>query len=119
MLGLGAERMRENDSLFLYQLILPMCSVRKSGIRKDQQKYFYSEVENWINIYSYQLGLGGSYSRKFEHIRIDELVLWGGVFIHGVVRGESNGAMYRIFQQGSNYNLYIDKCTRCCLWLQI
>ena len=65
--------------------------MRKSGIRKDQWKYFYFEVDKWSNIYASQLGIGGAFSKKFEHIRIDELVRWGGVLICDGARGESNG----------------------------
>ena len=68
--------------------------MRKSGIRKYPQKYFYSEVEKWSNFYAYQLGLGGSYSKNFYHISIDYLVQWDGIFIRGGVRGGLNGAMY-------------------------
>ena len=51
-IGLDAARMKENDALFFYQVLLPMCSVIKSGIRKDPRKYYYSEVEKWSNIYA-------------------------------------------------------------------
>ena len=59
-LGIDAARMNENDSVFLYQLLLPIFSGVKSVIRKDMQKYYYSEVEKWSNIYEDQLGIGRS-----------------------------------------------------------
>ena len=77
--------MKENDDLFLYQLLIPMCSFRKSGIRKDPQKDFYSEVEKWSNIYESQLSLGESDSRNSEKISIGELVQWGGFLIRGAL----------------------------------
>ena len=48
--------------------------MRKSVIRKDPQKYIYSEVEKWSKFYAAQLGIGGAYSKKFELVRIDELL---------------------------------------------
>ena len=51
-----------------------MCSVIKSGISNDPLKDSYSEVDKRSNIYTTQLGLGGAYSKKFEHIRIDNMV---------------------------------------------
>ena len=73
-LGIDAARMKFNDALLLYKLILTRYSVRKSVIRKDPQKYIYSEVEKWSKFYAAQLGIGGAYSKKFELVRIDELL---------------------------------------------
>ena len=89
MLVLDVSRMKDNYALFLYQLILPMCSLIKSLIRKDPRKYYYSEVEKCSNIYADNLGLGGSYSKKFEHIIIYYLVQWDGVLLPDGVRGVS------------------------------
>ena len=66
--------MKDNYSMFLYQLLLPNFSVRNSGIRKDPRKCYYSEVEKWSNIYADQIGIGGAYSNKFDHIRIDDMM---------------------------------------------
>ena len=74
ILGLDAACMKENSALFFYQLILPICSVIKSVINKDTRKYYYSEVDKWINIYADQISIGGAYSKKLEHIIIYELV---------------------------------------------
>ena len=71
-LGIDAAHMKDNDELFLYQLFLPMCSVWRSGIKKDMRKYFYSEVDKWGDIYAYRLIIVGLYSKKFEKIRIYE-----------------------------------------------
>ena len=60
--------MKDYDALFFHQIIIPMLSVRKSEIRKDPWKYFYSEVEKWSDIYVDQLGIEGVYSKKFEHM---------------------------------------------------
>ena len=60
-LGLNDARMKDNDTLFFYQLLITMCSVIKSGIRKDPLKDYCSELEKWSNIYVAQIGLGGAY----------------------------------------------------------
>ena len=85
--------MKFNDALLLYKLILTRYSVRKSVIRKDPQKDYYSEVDKWSNIYAAPIGLGGTYSNNFEHIRIDYLVRWDVVLIRDGVRGGSNVAI--------------------------
>eukprot|EP00957_Ditylum_brightwellii_P132617 10113286-Ditylum_brightwellii.AAC.1 len=72
-LGLGPDKMKEKDTLWFYQLILPMCDIRKFGIRNDPRPSYYSKVETWTNIYAAHLGLGGSYSKKFDNIKIDKL----------------------------------------------
>ena len=38
-LGIGAAWMKDNDSLFFYQLVIPVYSVIKSVIRNDMRKY--------------------------------------------------------------------------------
>ena len=86
-MGIDAAHMKENDVLFFYQLLLLMCSAIKSGIRKDLWKYCDSEIEQWSNIYSDHIGLGGAYSNKFEHIGINELVRWDGDLIRNGLRG--------------------------------
>ena len=44
-LGIYDAQMKDNDDLFLYKLILPIFPMRKSGIRKDMRKVFYSEAD--------------------------------------------------------------------------
>ena len=61
MIGLDAAWRKDSYAPFLYQLILSICSVIKSGIRNDLRKDYYSEVEKWSNMYAAQLGLGGAY----------------------------------------------------------
>eukprot|EP00957_Ditylum_brightwellii_P122805 9364896-Ditylum_brightwellii.AAC.1 len=72
--GMGPERMKQKDALCFYQLLLPMCDTSKSGIMNDPCKSYYSKVEKYTNIYSAQLGLDSAYSKKFEHIKTEELL---------------------------------------------
>eukprot|EP00957_Ditylum_brightwellii_P181631 13835862-Ditylum_brightwellii.AAC.1 len=87
--------MKQKDALWFYQLLLPICDTLKSEIRNDPQKSYYSKVEKYAIIYAAQLGLGGAHSKKFEHIKIEELVQWDRIVLRDGVRGGSNGAIYR------------------------
>eukprot|EP00957_Ditylum_brightwellii_P077142 5862664-Ditylum_brightwellii.AAC.2 len=87
-----------------------MCGISKSGIRNDPCKSYYSKVEKYTDIYAAQLGLGGAYSKKFEHINIEELMQWDRIILCDSVRGGLNGAIYRWWQEeGSDYNAHIDE----------
>eukprot|EP00957_Ditylum_brightwellii_P085001 6463230-Ditylum_brightwellii.AAC.1 len=82
--------MKQKDALWFYQLLLPMCDVLKSGIREDPCKSYYSKEEKYTNIYAAQLGLGGTYSKKSKHIKIEELMGWDRIILYNGVRGGSN-----------------------------
>eukprot|EP00957_Ditylum_brightwellii_P004235 321922-Ditylum_brightwellii.AAC.1 len=58
--------MKGKDVLWFYQLILPMCEIKKSGVRKEPCQSYYSKVETRTNIYAAHLGLGGAYSKKLK-----------------------------------------------------
>eukprot|EP00957_Ditylum_brightwellii_P045380 3439898-Ditylum_brightwellii.AAC.1 len=81
-LGMGPEKIKQKDALWFDQLLLLMCAVSKSGIRNDPCKTYYSKVEKYSNIYAAQFGLGRSYSKKFDPIKIDKLVQWDGIILH-------------------------------------
>jgi hypothetical protein len=90
-------RMEIGDTLFFYQLLLPMCDPAQSGIHGDPHKAFYSKVEGFTNLYAYYIGLGGLYGHKFKPVDLYELVLFDGVVVRDRVPSGSNGALY---QQG-------------------
>ena len=73
-LGLKKKTIEEKDCLFFYQLLLPFCDTRRSGLDNDPRMSYYSEVEAWTNAYALQIGLGGSYGHKFNNVLINELV---------------------------------------------
>jgi hypothetical protein len=116
MLGLTKERMVKGDALFFHQLLLPMCDPKMSGINGDTRKAFYSKVETFSNLYAIQIGLGGSYGHKFKNVTLDELVRFDGVVVQDGVKGGSNGAIYRRWVNGADYDSLIQgsiKHTRC------
>ena len=89
---------KEKDCLFFYQLLFPFCDTHKSGIENDPRMSYYSKVELWTNAYALQLGLGGSYGHKFSNVMIQELVNFDGILIKDGVKGGSDGAIYRRWQ---------------------
>ena len=95
-LGLTKEKMQMCDALFFYQLLLPVCNPKKSGVPNDPRIAFYSEVLNHSNLYACSLGLvGGQYSHAFKAIKIQELVHWDGILFCDGALGGSNGAIYQ------------------------
>ena len=100
-LGLTKNRMKMKDALFFYQLLLPICDPRKSGVKNDPRTSFYSEVTNYSNFYACQIGLlGGQYSHAFKPIKVQELLHFDGVVVRDGVLGGSNGALYRRWMNG-------------------
>ena len=119
-MGLTKERMTTGDALFFHQLLLPICDPKRSGIKEDNRKPFYSEVERLSNIYAFSIGLGGSYGHAFKTITLDELVRFDGVVVRDGVRGGSNGALYRRWMENcADHDDEIDQSMRHGRWLQI
>ena len=58
-MGLTTERMVLDDSLFFYQLLLPICDPTCSGITGVSRKQFFSKVKKITYLYAYSIGLGG------------------------------------------------------------
>eukprot|EP00957_Ditylum_brightwellii_P124500 9488407-Ditylum_brightwellii.AAC.1 len=106
-------------ALFFYPLILPMCNVAKYGVTCDPLMNYYSEVETRGNIYAAILGLSDTYPKKFESIKIDELVRWNGILVCDGVRGGSGGALHGHREEGADHDLYFDECMKHCLSLQM
>lgn len=118
-LGLTKERMQKGDALFFHQLLLPMCDPKMSGINGDARKAFYSQVETFSNLYAIQIGLGGSYGHKFKNVTLDELVRFDGVVVRDGVKGGSNGAIYRRWMNGADYDSLTQGSITHTRWLQI
>lgn len=96
-LGLTKERIDSVDALFFYQLILPICDVKRSGIDNDPRTSYYSKVANFTNGYAGQQGLQSGYGHHFKSTNPPELIHFDGVLFHDGVLGGSNGAIYRRF----------------------
>ena len=58
---MNAKVMETDNFLFFYQLILPICDTKNSGIDDNPRMSYYSAVERWYNFYAVHIGLGGTY----------------------------------------------------------
>ena len=105
-LGLNSSRMKEGDgapdSLFFYQLILPIHEINKKKVLTvpmDPRKSFYPKVASWSNMYATgELGiLGSGYGHKFTQVDPTEMLQWDGSVVMDGVLGGSNGAFLRRF----------------------
>ena len=59
-MGLTTSRMIEGNALFFFQLLLPICDPKRSGIQGGDRQPFCSEVEGFTNLCAYSIVLGGS-----------------------------------------------------------
>ena len=110
---------KEKDCLFFYQLLLPFCDTRKSGVDNDPRMSYYSEVESWSNAYALQLGLGGSYGHNFSNVMIQELVNFDAILVKDGVKGGSDGAIYRRWQNCEDMDQAIIDAMTYCRFIQI
>ena len=118
-LGLTSARLQNRDALFFYQLLLPICDPKRSGIDGDPREGFYSEAERFSNVYAATLGLGGSYGHNFRSIMLPELVRFDGVVVRDGVRGGSGGAIYRRWQPCADEDEFVKSSMTFRRWLQI
>jgi hypothetical protein len=96
-----------------------MCDPKMPGINGDARKAFCSKVETFSNLYAIQIGLGGSYGHIFKNVTLGELVRFDGVVVHDGVKGGSNGAIYRRWMDGADYDSLIQGSITHTRWLQI
>ena len=104
---------------FFYQLLLPICDPKHSGIPEDARKPFFSKVKEFKNLYVYSIILGGSYGHKFKPIELHELVDFDGVVAKDGVHGGSIGEMYWRWVDGSDYDEVVAESIDHSRWLQI
>ena len=81
---------------------------------------YYSELENWSNLYAIQIGLGGSYGHSFRNTTSKEILRHDGCVVRDGVRGGSDGAIYRRWVElGSDYDDEVARSITFSRWLQI
>jgi hypothetical protein len=87
------------DTLFFYQLLLPIDEPTKSGIKDDPQIPFYTKAAKQSNLYALcDLKLGLDYGHSLGLTYATKLLCWDGVVTMDGVRGGSNGAILRRFK---------------------
>ena len=105
---------------FFNQSLLPICDIEKSDVEDDPRILYYSEIEGLSNLYTYQIGLGGSYCHSYCNVTAKEMWRHNGVVVRDGVRGGSDGALYRRqMSSGSDYDKTICSSHTHCRWLQI
>ena len=116
-LGLNSARMKETDgapdSLFFYQLILPVHEIDNKKVLtvpQDPRKSFYPDVASWSNMYATgELRiLGSGYGHKFTQVEPSEVLQWDGSVVMDGVLGGSNGAFLRRFDSREGNTSYCD-----------
>lgn len=98
-LGLTAERVKVVDALFFYQLLLPFCDPKKSGVANDPRVAYYTEVERFTNASAALSGQGSSYGHTWKATSACELLKFDGVLFYDGSLGGSGGAIYRRWDQ--------------------
>ena len=101
-LGLNKERMKDCDSLFFFQLLLPFCNPKLSGIHEDPRKSFYTDVTKYSNLYKIQNDVGVTYGHKIDEVQMPELVHFDGVVVRDGVCGGGDGSLYLRWQSSSS-----------------
>lgn len=87
--------MEKRDSLFLYQLILPIFNTQRSGIDGDPRIPYYCDVEMFTNMRKAELGFGSLYDRTWRSCTATECMKFDGVAVIDGVIESSNGAIFR------------------------
>jgi hypothetical protein len=119
-LRLSKRRILEGDALFFFQLLLPICDPKKSGVLDDPRMPYYSKVERWSQKYAADIGLMGSYGHEFKPIMLDELVHYDAIMVRDGVHGGADGATYRRWKyDDSAYDPDIAGAMTHTRWLQI
>jgi len=116
-LGMNKDRMYHTndggpDSLFFYQLILPIHDTQNNGTADgDPRKPFYPHVSKMTEIYSiFDLKLRGSgHGHHWKETSPMELIKWDGIIFYDGVLGGSHGAMLRRWDRGRADNSSFNK----------
>ena len=57
-IGIQKKVVTNQDNIFHYLLLLPMCNINRSGIENNPHLSYYSRVESWTNMYALKIGWG-------------------------------------------------------------
>ena len=99
-LGLTGQRLKDQDALFFFQLLFPICDTSKSGIDGDPRMSYYSKVQRWSAKYASEIGLFDDYGHVFHPPKTTELLYFDMALVRDGVVGGSDGAIYRRWQPG-------------------
>jgi hypothetical protein len=109
----------ECDSLFFYQLLLPICDSKKNYITGDSQKGFFANISPMINLYTCKFGMDGTYGKVFQPVTLQEVVNFEGIVHHHGVRGGGAGIHLCWDPSASDFDELVYKTMSYTMFLQI
>ncbi len=84
-MGLSKHRMEQCDTLFFYQLILPIVNPAMSGIEGDTRMGYYQDVARNTNMYAFGVkNRGGTCGHFFRPTTAEELLVWHGIVCRNI-----------------------------------
>ena len=83
----------QGEGIPCFLLILPLCDTYNSGVHGDKQLSYYFDVYSCSNLYTYQIGIGGSYGHAFNNIKISYLLYLDGNIVRYCVKEGTNIAI--------------------------
>ena len=110
--------MQDEDTLFSFQLILPICDAKRSGTENDPRMSFYHDLEYWTRKYIAENRIGGTYGHTIKDIFAAELLAFHAVVIRDGVAGASNGAIHHQWDSfyRASYDTDIASSMLYCRW---
>lgn len=118
--GLSQSRMQDDDALFFYQLLFPICDPKKSGIDGDNRMFYFTYASMCTNAYANMAGAGSGYGHGWETTTPAELVRWTACPIrNGGLDGKPSTLMARWTTNDRRYDPVVDNGISCSRWKQI
>ena len=97
---------------------MPLCDTPLSRIWEEKWIPYDLEVEKWSNIYAYQFGLSGSYGHFLKPMKLPQRFCHDVCIVRNGVRGGTNGAFYRRWHMGADYDDGIEQGINYRHWIQ-
>ena len=115
-MGLTKHRMQRKDALFFYQLLLPLCDPKHSGIEDDPRVDYYESVSMHTNVYAAGVLKLGTRGHHFKQTNAEELVNWDGIVARN--NNKDLGASW-IMEKSNYYDEVIADTMSYRRWLEI
>jgi hypothetical protein len=107
--------MLDCDTLFFYQLMLPIIHTSMSGIEEDRHLGFYEDVARKSNLYTIGVkNRGGTRRHVFCPINAEELLIWDGIVYRNL---NSNIAESWMMSQSNTFDREVAEAMYFRQWL--
>ncbi len=101
-MGLSKQRMEECNTLFVYQLLLPIVDPAMSGIKGDTRMGYYKDVARNTNMYVFgPKNRGGTRGHVFHPTAAEELLVWDGIVSRNI---NTNIADSKMMNQSNTFD---------------